>query len=391
MLFSPPSAERTSRRQLGHFGKLSLRGTAQLLGYTHLGCSQMQRSDGNLRKIAVLRANGLGDFLLATPALRALGRGFPTAEIIYLTLPWLRDFIAGRYPYLRRVEAIPPYPGINQPRPGGAAPAESVGQFFARLQAEDLDLAIQMHGGGADSNPFVSRLGAKRTLGLAAPGAQPMATNLRYCYYQHEIIRYLELVGKLGVAWDGLEMEVPVLDADRARLGQAWGAIGRRYAILHPGAGDGRRRWPVERFARVGEHIHERAGYTVVVTGREDEVGIVERLKATCRAPVVDLCDRLDLGAMAALIAGAGLMVCNDTGPAHMAFALNVPSVVIYWCGNVITAGPLKRERFRPVLSWTLECPSCHTRGRCSCPESWVAEAPLDEVLAQVDDLLEIQ
>jgi len=339
------------------------------------------------RKIAVLRANGLGDFLMATPALRALGKGFPEAQITYLTLPWLRDFIAGRYPYLHRVEAIPPYPGIRSSS-AMESPTETAEAFFARMQEERFDLAIQIHGGGADSNPFVARLGAAHTLGLTAPASPALEHNLRYIYYQHEIIRYLELIGKLGVPWDGLEMDLPVLEEDWDQLAAVWQPGKARYIILHPGAGDVRRRWPVEGFARVGEHIYERTGYTLVVTGREEERPVTERLLALCRAPVIDLSRQLSLGAMAALVSRATLLVSNDTGPCHMAYALNVPSVVIYWCGNLITAGPFRRERFRPVLSWTLRCPSCGTEGRCSCEASWVAEAPVAEVLAQVDDLL---
>lgn len=274
-------------------------------------------------------------------------------------------------------------PDACEPRP--LEPADA---FFARMRAERFDLAIQMHGGGADSNPFVARLEATHTLGLTAPGTMPLEQNMRYHYYQHEVIRYLELVGKLGIPWDGLDMDLPLLPADRARLAQVWCPDRARYTVLHAGAGDARRRWPVESFARVGEHIHSRWGHTLVATGRREEREVTERLQATCRAPIVDLSGRLDLGAMAALVSGASLVVSNDTGPAHVAYALNVPSVVIYWCGNVITAGPFKRERFRPVLSWILRCPACGSRERCRCPASWVAEAPVEEVLAQVDDLL---
>lgn len=339
-------------------------------------------------KIAVLRANGLGDFLQATPALRALGKGFPGAEITYLALPWLSGFISGRYPYLHRVEAIPCYPNIREPSAGEPAPRENAERFFARMQAERFDLAIQIHGGGADSNPFVAKLGARHTLALTAPGSLPLECNLRYHYYQHEVMRYLELVSKLGVACDGLETDLPVLDRDRARLAATWRPEARRYAVVHAGAGDPRRRWPAERFGRVAGQLQARHGCQVVLTGRAEERPLVERVKAACAARVVDLCGRLDLGAVAALLAGATLLVSNDTGLAHMAYALGTRAVIIFWCGNVITAGPLKRERFRPVLSWTLACPACGAEGRCPCQASWVAGAPVEEALAQVDDLL---
>jgi len=336
----------------------------------------------------VLRANGLGDFLEATPALRALAKGFPGAEITFLTLPWLQGFLAGRYPYLHRVEAIPRYPGIHDPGSGDPAAEESAESFFARMRARQFDLAIQMHGGGANSNPFVAALGARHTLGLGAPGSPRLEHILRYVYYQSEVLRYLELVGMLGIPWDGLHTDLPVLESDRARLAAAWRPVGGRYAVVHPGAGDARRRWPAERFAQVADQLRSR-GLEVVVTGRPEERPVIEAVKASCRGGLVDLGGQLDLGALAALVAGATLVVSNDTGPAHMAYALDTPAVVVFWCGNVITAGPLGRQRHRPVLSWTQTCPVCGTSGRCGCGASWVAEVAVDEVLAEVDDLLE--
>ena len=370
-----------------------------------------------VRRIVVLRANGLGDFLFATPALRALARGFPEAEITYLCRPSLQDFIAGRYPYIHRALAIPYYPKLNDPPPGQAADGRAIESFFGRMRAERFDLAIQMHGGGVESNPFVARLGAKHTLGLTGRGVRPLQANLRYVFYQNEVLRYLELVGQLGIAWDGLQdlqMEVPLLSADFDRLAKLaetgigdWGSGSPRsptpnpqfpapstgaraipYVVLHPGAGDPRRRWPLERFARVAEFVHARFGRAVVVGGSRDEQALAERLRALSRVPVLDVAGQLDVGAYAALISQADLFVGNDTGPAHMAFALGVPSVVVYWCGNLITAGPPTRGLFRPVLSWTIDCPACGRR-QCRCQVSFVQDAPLDEVLEHVTDLLE--
>jgi ADP-heptose:LPS heptosyltransferase len=297
-------------------------------------------------------------------------------------------FRSGRYSYLQKVEAVPLYPGIREPQPDAPPPAEDAESFFARMTRRRFDLAIQMHGGGSDSNPFVARLGARHTLGLRAAGTMALEMNLSYQYYQHEIIRYLELVGLAGVAWDGLEMDLPVLTADRERLLSTWPERPERYAVVHCGAGDVRRRWPLECWARVVEHIHTRHRLPVALTGGANEQPAAARLQTLCKAPTTNLAGRLDLGALAALLQDARLMVANDTGPAHMACALGIPSVVVYWCGNLINAGPMRRERFRPVLSWTIECPICHTRERCACPASWVAEAPLEEVIAQVDNLL---
>jgi ADP-heptose:LPS heptosyltransferase len=345
----------------------------------------------SIHRIAVLRANGLGDFLFATPALRALAKAFPQATITYLGLPWLRPFVEGRYPYINDVWTVPPYDGIRRsPDPPEVAAAET-DRFFRACQAAPFDLAIQMHGGGVQSNPFLLRLGARHTLGLTGRGVTPLERNLRYQFYQPEVMRYLELVAQIGVPSDGWQMDAPERPGDEDRLRAVWpdlpaGAV----IVLNPGASDLRRRWPIERFAAIADHIAASGTGVVAVTGALTERALAQQLRRLTRVPVVDLVGQLDLGATVALLRRSRLVVSNDTGLSNLAFAVNVPSVVIYWCGNVITAGPFTRRQFRPVLSWTLTCPSCG-KTRCRCPVSFVQDATLTEVLEQVDDLLEVQ
>src|SRR5579862_4509185 len=71
-----------------------------------------------VRRIAVLRANGVGDFLFVTPALRALAERFPEAEITWIGQPEMVAFVEGRYPYVHRAEVVPFFPTIRRPRFG---------------------------------------------------------------------------------------------------------------------------------------------------------------------------------------------------------------------------------------------------------------------------------
>ncbi|HVB96815.1 MAG TPA: glycosyltransferase family 9 protein [Chloroflexota bacterium] len=348
----------------------------------------IQPGDPTIRRIAVLRANGLGDFLFATPALRALGAAFPDAEITYLCLPWLQSFIAGRYPYIQKTLVVPPYPGIRAGSGQLDQLRSEANEFFTDCQTYAFDLAIQMHGGGVESNPFVRRLGARFTVGLSGRGIPPLDYSLTYQFYQHEVLRYLELVGEIGVSVDNLQMDAPEVAGDEERLRHAWPELDAGdYVVVHPGASDPRRRWPIERFAAVADYVQQTYHRTVVISGSLADRRLAQQLRAGTSRPVVDLSGQIDLGALVALIRRAGLVVSNDTGVAHIAYAVEAPSVVIYWCGNLITAGPFRRARFRPVLSWTLDCPACGAR-RCKCPVSFVAEAPLGEVIDHVDDLL---
>src|SRR5947209_2394584 len=114
---------------------------------------------GGVRKIAVLRANALGDFIVALPALDALRATYPDAEIVLLAREWHAEFLHNRPGPVDRVIPVPAVPGI------GSAPDEPVDEvalaaFFHEMQAERFDLALQLHGGGRNSNPFILRLRA---------------------------------------------------------------------------------------------------------------------------------------------------------------------------------------------------------------------------------------
>ncbi len=110
------------------------------------------------KKIAVLRANALGDYIFVLPALQALRNKYPKAEIVYLGREWHKGYLNGRPGPVDRVIVVPPYPGISEREE--FIPDENVlTEFFNGMQNEEFDIAFQLHGGGRNSNPFLLRLG----------------------------------------------------------------------------------------------------------------------------------------------------------------------------------------------------------------------------------------
>ena len=103
-----------------------------------------------VRKIAVLRANGLGDFIFALPALEALRAAYPQAEIVLLAKAWHAAFLNDRPGPVDRVIVIPPYRGVSLDSNDSNIAEDPAAQklFFACMHRERFDLAIQMHGGG---------------------------------------------------------------------------------------------------------------------------------------------------------------------------------------------------------------------------------------------------
>src|SRR5205823_918190 len=94
-----------------------------------------------------------------------------------------------------RVVVVPATSGVREPSADEPEDAARLEAFFAGMRREGFDLAIQMHGGGRHSNPFLLSLGARVTAGLRTPDADPLDICLPYAFYQPEVARYLELVG----------------------------------------------------------------------------------------------------------------------------------------------------------------------------------------------------
>src|SRR5436305_6078633 len=347
-----------------------------------------------VRRIAVLRANALGDFIFALPALEALRAAYPQAEIVLLAKKWHATFLQGRPGPVDRVVAVPPYPGVSDEH-GTPSTRHSLEccaeleQFFEAMAQERFDLAIQIHGGGRYSNPFLLRLGAHMNVGLKTPDAVPLDRWVPYIYFQPEILRYLEVVSLVGAAPIVLESRISVIEKDLLEAQSVVPESARPLVALHPGAGDPQRRWPTEKFAAVGDALAA-VGAEIVVIGTAEEKQLIEAVVTNMKAGAQNLCGRLSLGGLAGLLSRCRVLISNDSGLLHLAAAVGTATLGIYWCFNLVNAGLATRARHRPVISWRVQCPICGVdRSQASCEHraSFVAGIPTEEVIAPAIDL----
>lgn len=307
------------------------------------------------RHIVVLRALPLGDTLCAVPALRALRRECPHASITLVGLSWARSLPERLPDYLDDFMAFPGFPGFPEPPPNPPAFA----RFVLDARSRGFDLAVQMHGDGSASNRLTRLLGARRVAGFARsgddlPGERAAGAWLRYPDRGHEIRRLLALTRFLGCSSRDESLEFPLLPQDLAELrdsGLAQRLPPGGYLCIHPGARSAGRRWPADRFAAVADALHEASGLPIVVIGSEHGRGLGARLRSRMRTPAVDATAPISVGALAALIADARLLVADDAGVAHLASALRVPSVVVSRRSDPQRRAPRDAALHRTVLA----------------------------------------
>lgn len=341
-----------------------------------------------VRRIAVLRGGGLGDLVFVLPAVRALRSTYPDAEIVLLGTPAHAELLAGRPGPIDRVAALPVATGVHEP--AGVPPDDrACDEFFRWGRRQRFDLAVQAHGGGRWSNPFLLRLAARHTVGTRTEDAVALERSLPYRYHQHEIVRWLEVAGLAGAEGE-LAPWLTVTAADRVAARDALAGLPRPVVALHPGATDPRRRWPARRFAELAGRLAD-YGAGVVVLGDRTETGL-QAAVAGDRAGV--RAAGTDLNGLVGVLAESDVVVANDSGPRHLAEAVGTPTVSVFWCANVINAAPFTRAAHRPHISWTVACPVCGSvltdpaGTHCDHQDSWVADVPLAAVLADTVDLL---
>ena len=299
------------------------------------------------RSIAVLRAlPGIGDWLCAIPAVRALRQAAPAARIALVGLPSTADLVA-RYPeYVDELLPFPGHPGIPEVPVDDAART----RFAEQARSRSFDLAVQMHGNGSRINSFLDLLGAPEILGYRMPCAEPREGLMPHVTGVPEVARWTRLVATLGIPVDD-RMEFPLSAEDRLGAADLLAERGVRgeYVCVHPGAANEQRRWSPEGFARVAEAL-AREGLQVVLTGSTAEACACTQVAGATDADAVSLCGQTTLGSLAGLVAGARLVLCNDTGVSHLAQALAAPSVVIFTgVSDPARWAPVDGERHRAV------------------------------------------
>ncbi|MDQ0680334.1 ADP-heptose:LPS heptosyltransferase [Arthrobacter pascens] len=264
-------------------------------------------------QLLVLRALGLGDLLVAVPALRALRRAFPGYRLRYAAPGWL----AGALELVGGYELVP-LSGLEAPIP---------------VRPGEVDVAVNLHGKGPQSSERLEAIGARRILQHCTSDGDGDGDGDGPAWVEdlHERERWTRLLHWHGINADPRDCALRTPSTPTKFPGAT---------VVHVGAAFPSRLWPAERFARVARQLSSR-GHQVVFTGSAQERGRAVEVCRLAGLPEVSvLAGELELQAFAACIAGARLVISADTGAAHLASAYARPSIVLF--------GPVAPERWGP-------------------------------------------
>lgn len=289
--------------------------------------SRVQSHLNQIQRILILRMGPLGETLLTTPVIRALRQRFPDAYIAYMVAPGREDLIAEN-PNLNEVITYSvSIPKLIYSMAKRSFQMAVILQPTFRLVLHTFLARIPFRIG------FETNSGKGRLLHVAVPN------NID----QHEIDRYLDVVRGIGIEPDNEEPEMFVDTAAQRWMDDFLASIGgpsnRTLIGLNPGSGSESRRWSKERFAQVGDRLHQEYNAQIFITAGDAEGSLphdVADLMSYSPIIVAGITP-MQLGAM---LQKCRLYISNDTGPMHMSTAVSTPTIALFGASNPQQWGP---------------------------------------------------
>lgn len=294
------------------------------------------------RRILCVRLDGAGDLLMSVPAIRALREAAadrhvtllcsPAAAAAAELVPAIDELIVYEAPWVKAT--APDAPAAHDLAMVGRLRSGrfDAAAIFTVATQSPLPAALMLRMAGV---PLRLAHARERAYGLLTDAVRETEGRVAT---RHEVRRQLDLVAAVGARPAHERLGPLALPGEADRLGAMLAGAGVErsapYVVVHPGASAPSRRYPLERFAEAAALIARRAQLPVLVVAGASEMALAADVARMAGHDVVALPGALGFGELALLVAGAALLVANNSAPAHLAAATGTPVTVAYALTN---------------------------------------------------------
>jgi ADP-heptose:LPS heptosyltransferase len=321
-----------------------------------------------LRRVLVVRADNIGDVVMAVPAVRALRVVAPQARIDLLASP-AGARVAPMVPEIDGVvETSPSWQQLTAGETGVGAQVAAEWTLLDELRCGGYD-ALLVFTSSTQSPWPVAHLGLMAGIALRAVHSAEFGGTVATHWVTpppegtHQVDRCLHLLAAIGLAPTD-PGRTPALDVPPAAQDEADAALagsglrsGEPFVALAPGASCASRRYPAERFAVAAAAIAA-AGLPVRVTGAETEIGLVAAVAETAGHRDVRVLQPTSVPGFAGVLRRAAVAVTNNSGGMHLADAVGTP-LVVTWAGTEPHAAMAPRSVPAALLGRRVPCSPC--------------------------------
>jgi lipopolysaccharide heptosyltransferase I len=368
--------------------------------------------DRDFRKILLIKLSAVGDAVQTIPLLNTLRRRYPSARLDWLATPAIAELLR----YNPAISNVIEFSRDEWSSPWTLAPFVSAARLIATLRAAEYDLVIDLQG-QLRSAVFAFTSGAPVRIGFDKPRAAVWQSTPRkipaetrkhawqgareaswLAYTDHIVLptldvhpveRYLRVAAMLGLGDGAPDFSFPIPPEATTRIDALldyYSIAKPKLVVMAPGTNWETKEWRREAFAEVARHFMQR-GHAVTLIGAERERAACEAV-AQLAPGAVNLAGETTLSELAALIRRAAICVTNDSGPMHIAVALDRPVVAVFGPTDPVWAGPYRRGD--AVLRAELPCSPCYLRqlSRCMHQHACMKDVSTGAVIARMESIL---
>jgi heptosyltransferase I len=372
--------------------------------------SDLRRHD--FKKILLIKLSALGDVVQTIAVLNKLRERYSKAQIDWLVTPAFAELLQ-HHPAISHVIE---FSRDEWSAPWRLAPFVSAARLARGLRREGYDLVIDLQG-QLRSAVFARSTGAPVRIGFDKPRAAAWQASSRsfnadarrhawqgaregsHLAYTdrlalptidvHAVDRYLGIAPMLGLDDSAPDFSFPIPQEAPTRIDALldyYGIADKKLLAIAPGTIWETKQWRSEGFAEVARHFLAK-GFAVTLIGSDRERAVCDTV-AGLAPGAINLAGETTLSELAALIRRAEICVSNDSGPMHLAVALNRPVMAVFGPTDSIWAGPYRRDS--AVLRTPLPCSPCYLRqlDRCQHGHACMADISARAVIERIEPIV---
>ena len=290
------------------------------------------------RTLCLLRLSALGDITHTLPIFYTLRENWPDTRITWIIGKVEYELVRG----IKDVEFI-----IFDKKQG----LKAYLQLYQQLKTRRFDILLHMQ---MSLRASIASLLVRAPVRIGfdrqrAKDGQWLFSNKKIAYQpgQHVIDSFFGFSQALGIQDKQYRWDIPIPETDRASAQQKLG-IDSPYVIISPCSSKAYRNWSVEGYAEVARYLREKYQYSIVITGGNSDIEhqYADNIQQRLAFEVANLVGKTSIKELLAIIEKADFMISPDSGPAHMATAMNTPVIGLYACTNPDRARPYLSEKW---------------------------------------------